>query len=52
MAQPPTSIVVGPPLTDGRATADVRFVLGRALEIAQAHSPDVPFIFVSGTIGE
>jgi len=24
----------------------------RALEVAQAHSPDVPFIFVSGTIGE
>jgi PAS domain S-box-containing protein len=24
----------------------------RALEVAQQHSPDVPFIFVSGTIGE
>jgi hypothetical protein len=35
VAQPPTSIVVGPPLTSGRALADVRFILGRALEIAR-----------------
>ena len=35
VAQPPTAIVVGPSLTDGRALADVRFVLGRALEIAR-----------------
>ena len=35
VAAPPTSIVVGPALTQGRALADVRFVLGRALEIAR-----------------
>jgi hypothetical protein len=35
VAQPPTAIVVGPALTDGRSLADVRFVVGRALEIAR-----------------
>ncbi|MGZ3406152.1 MAG: tetratricopeptide repeat protein, partial [Polyangia bacterium] len=35
VAQPPTSIVVGPELTDGRALTDVRFLVGRALEIAR-----------------
>jgi tetratricopeptide (TPR) repeat protein len=35
VAQPPTAIVVGPALTDGRSLADVRFLVGRALEIAR-----------------
>jgi tetratricopeptide (TPR) repeat protein len=35
VAQPPTAIVVGPALTEGRALGDVRFLLGRALEIAR-----------------
>ncbi|HEX8953807.1 MAG TPA: hypothetical protein VF945_18240, partial [Polyangia bacterium] len=35
VAQPPTAVVVGPALTDGRSTADVRFLVGRALEIAR-----------------
>ncbi len=35
VAQPPTAIVVGPKLTDGRSHADVRFIVGRALEIAR-----------------
>jgi tetratricopeptide (TPR) repeat protein len=35
VAQPPTAIVVGPSLTEGRSLADVRFLLGRALEIAR-----------------
>jgi tetratricopeptide (TPR) repeat protein len=35
VAQPPTAIVVGPQLADGRATAALRFQLGRALEIAR-----------------
>jgi tetratricopeptide (TPR) repeat protein len=35
VAKPPTAIVVGASLTHGRALADVRFVLGRALEIAR-----------------
>jgi hypothetical protein len=35
VAQPPTAVVVGPSLTDGRSLADVRFVVGRALEIAR-----------------
>lgn len=35
VAQPPTALVVGPALTDGRSLADVRFVVGRALEIAR-----------------
>ena len=35
VAQPPTAIVVGSSLTQGRARADVRFLLGRALEIAR-----------------
>ena len=35
VAQPPTAIVVGPTLGDGRAPADMRFLLGRALEIAR-----------------
>jgi golgin subfamily B member 1 len=35
VAQPPTAIVAGARLTDGRAQADVRFLLGRALEIAR-----------------
>ena len=35
VAQPPTAVVVGPGLTDGRSLADVRFVVGRALEIAR-----------------
>jgi hypothetical protein len=35
VAQPPTSIVVGPAITDGRSLSDVRFLLGRALEIAR-----------------
>jgi hypothetical protein len=35
MAHPPTAIVVSPRLAGGRAAADVRFLLGRALEIAR-----------------
>ncbi|HZS37808.1 MAG TPA: tetratricopeptide repeat protein [Polyangia bacterium] len=35
VAHPPTAIVVGPSLTAGRSLADVRFLLGRALEIAR-----------------
>ena len=35
VAQPPTAIVVGPALTDGRSLSDVRFLVGRALEIAR-----------------
>ncbi len=35
IAQPPTAIVAGARLTDGRSLADVRFILGRALEIAR-----------------
>ncbi|HEX4460005.1 MAG TPA: tetratricopeptide repeat protein, partial [Polyangia bacterium] len=35
VAQPPTAIVVGPALGQGRAPADMRFLLGRALEIAR-----------------
>jgi tetratricopeptide (TPR) repeat protein len=35
VAQPPTAIVVGAAFTDGRALSDVKFILGRALEIAR-----------------
>src|SRR5262249_28000144 len=35
MAHPPTAIVVSPTLTEGRGAEDLRFVLGRALEIAR-----------------
>jgi tetratricopeptide (TPR) repeat protein len=35
LAHPPTAIVVSPRLTEGRAAADVRFILGRALESAR-----------------
>jgi hypothetical protein len=35
VAQPPTAIVVGAQLTAGRPLAGVRFLLGRALEIAR-----------------
>jgi hypothetical protein len=35
VAHPPTAIVVSPQLTQGRALADVRFLVGRALEIAR-----------------
>ena len=35
VAQPPTAIVVGPKLTEERSNADVRFIVGRALEIAR-----------------
>jgi hypothetical protein len=35
IAQPPTAIVTGARLVDGRAITDVRFILGRALEIAR-----------------
>jgi hypothetical protein len=35
VAQPPTAVVVGPKLTEARSISDVRFVLGRALEIAR-----------------
>jgi tetratricopeptide (TPR) repeat protein len=34
-AHPPTAIVVSPRLPEGRSAADVRFLLGRALEIAR-----------------
>jgi Tfp pilus assembly protein PilF len=34
-AHPPTAIIVGPGIADGRADADLRFILGRALEIAR-----------------
>jgi tetratricopeptide (TPR) repeat protein len=35
VAHPPTAIIVGPELTQGRSPSDVRFLLGRALEIAR-----------------
>jgi tetratricopeptide (TPR) repeat protein len=35
VAQPPTAVVVGPGFTDGRSLSDVRFLLGRALELAR-----------------
>jgi hypothetical protein len=35
MAHPPTAVVVSPRLPEGRGAADVRFLLGRALEIAR-----------------
>jgi hypothetical protein len=35
VAHPPTALVVSPQLTQGRALADVRFVVGRALELAR-----------------
>ena len=35
MAHPPTAIVVSPRLAGGRAPADLRFILGRALEVAR-----------------
>jgi tetratricopeptide (TPR) repeat protein len=35
VAQPPTAVVVGPPVAEGRSPAEVRFLLGRALEIAR-----------------
>jgi hypothetical protein len=35
VARPPTAIIVGPALTEGRSLSEVRFVLGRALEIAR-----------------
>jgi tetratricopeptide (TPR) repeat protein len=35
MAHPPTAIVVSPRLPEQKAAADLRFVLGRALEIAR-----------------
>ena len=35
VAQPPTAIVVGPALTEGRPLPEVRFIVGRALEIAR-----------------
>jgi tetratricopeptide (TPR) repeat protein len=35
VAQPPTAIVTGDRLVQGRAPTDVRFILGRALEIAR-----------------
>ena len=35
MAHPPTGVIVSPRLVEGRAAADVRFIVGRALEIAR-----------------
>jgi tetratricopeptide (TPR) repeat protein len=35
VAHPPTAIIVGPQFAEGRAIADVRFLLGRALELAR-----------------
>jgi tetratricopeptide (TPR) repeat protein len=35
MAHPPTAIVVSPRLVEGKSLADLRFLLGRALEIAR-----------------
>jgi tetratricopeptide (TPR) repeat protein len=35
VAQPPTAIVVGARLAEGRASASLRFLLGRALELAR-----------------
>jgi len=35
VAHPPTAIVVGPEFVQGRSIADVRFLLGRALETAR-----------------
>jgi tetratricopeptide (TPR) repeat protein len=35
VAQPPTAVVVGRHLTEGRSLTDVRFLLGRALEVAR-----------------
>src|SRR5205814_1281652 len=36
VAHPPTAIIVGPEFVHGRSIADVRFLLGRALETARS----------------
>lgn len=35
VAHPPTAVIVGPPAAEGRPVGEIRFLLGRALEIAR-----------------